>query len=261
MVYVYSSSTVKKRYNIIAWEEDRCEKEMCLRVELPREFIKKYIKKNDIVLDAGGGTGINSILMAKLCKKVTLLDIAPGIRAIARVNIKRSDLTDKIDILEGDITNLSRFRNAQFSFVVCVGDSISYVLNKRFKAMKELVRVAKKGATLIIGCDSKYGFIGSELRNRQLNEALKMHKSGNCIDGMGVPTHLYTIDEMTELLAKNKCKVLEVASTPTFSETFDSSFFHAQPEWNKLKKLELDLCTCPELLGVGDHLLFVAKKK
>jgi ubiquinone/menaquinone biosynthesis C-methylase UbiE len=55
---------------------------MCLRVELPREFIKKYIKKNDIVLDAGGGTGINSIVMAKLCKKVTLLNISPGILAI-----------------------------------------------------------------------------------------------------------------------------------------------------------------------------------
>jgi len=28
-----------------------------------------------------------------------------------------------------------------------------------------------------------------------------------------------------------------------------------------LKKLEMEICTKPELLGVGNHLLFIAKKK
>ncbi|HUV92407.1 MAG TPA: hypothetical protein VMV80_04920 [Anaerolineales bacterium] len=29
-----------------------------LRTEIPREFIKKYLKASDVVLDAGGGMGI-----------------------------------------------------------------------------------------------------------------------------------------------------------------------------------------------------------
>ena len=35
---------------------------------------------SDIVLDAGGGAGINAIMMAKRCKKVTLVDIATRIK-------------------------------------------------------------------------------------------------------------------------------------------------------------------------------------
>jgi ubiquinone/menaquinone biosynthesis C-methylase UbiE len=258
----YSSERVKKRYNKIAREEDRCEKELDLRIELPREFIKKYIRRNDNVLDAGGGTGINSIMMAGMCKSVILLDIAPGILAFAEENINRSGRGRNISIEQGDIVDLSRFKNSQFSLVISVGDAISYVLERRFKAMKELVRVAKKGAIIIIGCDSKYGFIGSRLREGRLDEAIKIQRTGNCLDDWAsIPTHLYTVNEMIELLMKNDCKIIEVASTPTFSETFDYGLFREKRGWNKLKKLEMDLCTCPELLGIGDHLLFVAKKE
>jgi hypothetical protein len=33
-----------------------------------------------------------------------------------------------------------------------------------------------------------------------------------------------------------------------------------QDKWEKLKALEMQLCTKPELLGVGFHLLFVVRK-
>ena len=74
-------------------------------------------------------------------------------------------------------------------------------------------------------------------------------------------THLYTIDEMKSLLEENNCKVLEIASTPAFSDTFDKSIYYDKKKWEKLKKLELEHCTKPELLGIGHHLLFIARKR
>lgn len=91
----YDSHIVREGYNKIAEREDRAEKGASFRIHIPREFIKKYLKKTDVVLDAGGGTGINAIMMAKRCQKVTLLDISPKLLELASVNIKSSNMTNK----------------------------------------------------------------------------------------------------------------------------------------------------------------------
>ncbi|MBN2053170.1 class I SAM-dependent methyltransferase [Candidatus Woesearchaeota archaeon] len=255
----YDPKSVRNRYDEIADEEDRQEKHHTLRTEIPREFIKKYLKKEDVVLDAGGGTGINAILMAKKCKHVTLLDISPKVLEHAIRNVKKANLSKKIDIIKGDISDLSEFKDGAFSFILCVGDAISYVLEKRFKAMHELVRVAKKGSILIIGCDSKYGFMRQSLAKGDLKEAISINKTHETYCGMGPRTHVYSIDEMKKLLQENGCAVLEIASTPTITDTVEKKPFYSR--WLSLKKLEMELCKKPELLGIGNHLLFIAKKK
>ncbi|MDP6041156.1 MAG: class I SAM-dependent methyltransferase [Candidatus Latescibacteria bacterium] len=256
----YSPKAVREAYDNVAEEEDKAEKNPSLRTEIPREFIKQYLKTSDVVLDAGGGAGINAIMMAQRCKKVTLVDISPRILELAAGNIKSAGLTEKIDLIQGDITNLQQFEDREFSFVVCVGDSISYVLERGAQAIQELTRVADKGAILIIGCDSKYGFMRLRLSEGLLDEAVEMNETSETYCGMGPRTHLYTTDEMTALLAKSGCEVLKVASTPTFADTIDKSMYDDDEKWRKLKALELEVCTKPELLGMGDHLLFIARK-
>jgi len=256
----YYPKKVKQIYDKIADEEDMQEKKPTLRTEIPREFIKRYIKQTDFVLDAGGGTGINAIMMAKKSKHVTLIDISTEIVNHAIKNIKNTKLSNKIDIFEGDISNLKQFEDGKFSFIVCVGDAISYVLENRFKAMKELVRVAKKNSILIIGCDSKYGFMRQYLKDGDLKEVININKTNETYCGMGPRTHVYTVNEMKKLLEKNDCEVLEIASTPTITDAVDRKQFYEPKKWKKLKKLEMEICTKSELLGIGNHLLFVARK-
>ena len=92
----YSPESVVESYEKNAETEDEAEKGPSLRVEIPREFIKKYLEPPDIVLDAGGGTGINAIMMAGHCRNVTLLDITPGILLLAEQNIKGAAAEGKI---------------------------------------------------------------------------------------------------------------------------------------------------------------------
>lgn len=255
---IYNAKKVKELYNKVADDENEAELNKSLRTEIPREFVKKYLKKEDIVLDAGGGTGINSILMAKKCKSVTLLDISDEILKHASINVRKAKLNN-IKIVQSDISNLEQFKNEEFSFLLCVGDSISYVIENRFKAMKELVRVTKKGSILIIGCDSKYGIMRNGLAEGKLNEVVKINKTQITRCGMGPKTYVYEIGEMKKLIEDNDCEVLEIASTPTITDTVDRKQFYGQ--WSKLKKLELEICTKPELLGIGNHLLFIARKR
>lgn len=257
----YDPEEVILSYTKNAESEDNAEKELSLRTEIPRAYIQRCIKPSDIALDAGGGVGINAIMMARICKSVALLDITPQILELARKNIAKSGLQDQVAIFKGDITDMRDFEGDSFSFVVCVGDALSYVLDQRDKAIKELIRVARRGSILILGTDSKYGFLRLRLAEGKIEEAWDILHTNETYCGMGPRTHLYTVPEMRSLLELNGCRLLEVASTPSLSATFDVDPYIKRDKWNELVALELEICTKSELLGTGEHLLFVAQKK
>src|SRR5512141_374727 len=210
----YHPGTIRQTYDEIATREDDFEKGQALRNEIPREFIKKYLQPSDVVLDAGGGTGLNAILMAQRCARVTLLDLSSGILELAARNIAEAGLTTQIELVEGDITDLRCFADAAFSFVVCLGGSLSYVQEKAPQAVGELVRVAKPGAILIMGCDSKYGFVRWLVNGHQLAEACAVYEASQYEAGEGAYARLYTATELTQLLTEAGCQILLIASTP-----------------------------------------------
>jgi hypothetical protein len=53
---------------------------------------------------------------------------------------------------------------------------------------------------------------------------------------------------------------MEVASTPSLAATIDTSPYIEAGRWEELVQLELQICAQPEVVGVGEHLLFVARK-
>ncbi|NTV89028.1 MAG: tRNA1(Val) (adenine(37)-N6)-methyltransferase [Clostridiales bacterium] len=79
------------------------------------------VKKNDIVIDLGTGTGIIPVLLAakKTPKHITGLEIQTDMAEMAARTIKMNDLEEKIDIVCGDIRKaVEKFGNASFSCVV-----------------------------------------------------------------------------------------------------------------------------------------------
>jgi ubiquinone/menaquinone biosynthesis C-methylase UbiE len=256
----YQPEAIRQAYDEIAAREDDYEKGQALRNEIPREFIKKHLRPSDVVLDAGGGTGLNAIMMAQRCAYVTLLDLSPGILEVAARNIDSAGLAAKIDLVEGDITDLRAFPDAAFSFVVCVGGSLSYVQEAGSQAVRELVRVAKSGAILIVGCDAKYGFVRWLLSEGHFEDALSAYEASQYEAGEGAFGQLYTVAELTNLLMEAGCDVLEIAATPMLVNTWEQNDYSAG-QWQALKELELKVCALPELLGVGHHLIGVARKR
>lgn len=256
----YDPEQVIRSYTEQAEREDQSEKGLSLRTAIPREYIRRHIRPTDHVLDAGGGTGINAIMMARLGASVTLLDITPRILALARENIRRAGLDERIQAVGGDICDLSAFEDGSYSFVVCVGDALSYVLDQREHAVRGLVRVAQPGSTLVLGTDSKYGFMRLRLAEGDLAGAREILRTSETYCGMGPRSHLYTVAEMRSMLEANGCRLIEVASTPSLADTIDASPYVESDQWEELKELELEIGSTPELLGTGLHLLFVAQK-
>lgn len=257
----YDPEAVREAYDEIAKTEDAFEKGFSLRNEIPRAFIKRHLRPSDVVLDAGGGSGINAIMMARRCRHVTLVDISPRILELAAVNVDDAGLNASIDLIESDVADLEQFGDAEFSFVVCVGGS--YVLEKGERAVQELVRVARRDALLIVGCDSRYGFVRWLLNEspsvNRLDTAMEVYETSAYQAADGLYARLYTAAELTNQLEQTGCEVLDIASTPTILDGWDQSSYPKESR-EKLVALELGVCTVPELLGVGHHLLCVARK-
>jgi len=211
----------------------------------------------------GGGTAINAIAIAQVCRRVTLVDISPEILKRAAVNIRQAGLAGKIDLIEGDAADLTRFNDEAFSFVVCVGGALSYVLENGPKTIREMARVSQKGAYLVLGCDSRTGFVRWLLQEaqseNQLDAAIQAYETSRYEAGEGAFSRLYTPAELTRLVTEAGCEVVEMGSTPTLLNSWNQMGYPPEKR-EKLLALELKFCTSPELLGVGHHLFCVARK-
>jgi ubiquinone/menaquinone biosynthesis C-methylase UbiE len=110
-------------------------------------FLKKYLPKHGLVLDAGGGPGRYTIELARRGYDVILLDFVPEMLKVARRQIKRNRVQKNVkQVVEGSIEDLSSFDDETFDAVLSLGAPLCHVLNakQREKSAKELVRVAKK---------------------------------------------------------------------------------------------------------------------
>lgn len=119
-------------------------------------FLGKYLPKDGLVLDAGGGPGRYTIELAKRGYNMVLLDITPKLLKIAKRKIKKAGLQERVkEIKEGSITDLSAFNDETFDAVLCLGGPLCHILdaNQREHTARELVRVAKKGFASLCICD------------------------------------------------------------------------------------------------------------
>lgn len=80
------------------------------------------IKKDDLVCDFGAGSGIIATLIALKTKalRVDGIEIQSALADIAKRNVIINDLSDRINIVEGDIKNITDyFEREKYDVVVC----------------------------------------------------------------------------------------------------------------------------------------------
>lgn len=71
------------------------------------EILEDYIKEKDLVYDIGVGSGILSIIAAKLgAEEVIGVDIDPLCIEVSNKNIKLNKVEDKVKVLEGDLLDV-----------------------------------------------------------------------------------------------------------------------------------------------------------
>ncbi|MBD3203989.1 methyltransferase domain-containing protein [Candidatus Woesearchaeota archaeon] len=238
-----------------------------LEFDTTMHFIKRYIKTEKLILDAGGGPGRYTIELAKLGHELVLFDLTPKLLDIAKQRIINEKLENNIsEIMQGSFTDLSIYENNHFDAVICLGAALNHVLSKkeRKKAISELIRVTKSQGLLFVSVISKLAvLIDPFLRqNQDMNLFKKALESGDYKGGAFAPSHFYTVDEFKEEFSCKKIDLLQLVGL----EGLASLKNHRVNKWNKeiyndWWKIHLKTCTHPAVAETSSHFLGIFKKK
>lgn len=115
-----------------------------------RKRVVSILKKEqpNTILDIATGTGDLAIAMVKTgAKKITGLDISPGMLNVGKEKIQQKKLSETIEMIVGDSENLS-FENNSFD-AVTVSFGVRNFENLE-KGLSEILRVLKPNGSLVI---------------------------------------------------------------------------------------------------------------
>lgn len=115
-------------------------------VETALAFRLFRVRRGDLLLDAGCGTGNFSLKLVRKGARVVGVDLAPGMLAQARKKTQREGLP--VTFLQGDLCRLD-FPANHFDGVTCI-TAFEFIPEPRH-AFHELMRVLRPGGELLIG--------------------------------------------------------------------------------------------------------------
>jgi len=234
--------------------------------EITWSNIKKYLpeSKKHPILDAGGGTGFWSRKLAELDYRVVCADISEGMLNEGKRMIEGTPLASKIDFVHADIINMAEFPDECFSLVLAEGDPLSYCDNPD-KAVKEMVRVAKKGVYIIASVDSFFGALSRMVQARDFEGLNMLLESGDTSSTQGEIQHNFTVEELRNLYLQNGLEAVDIIAKPVFAMAIPWSRMEEilgdERYREKILELELRFNSDPRIVGLGNHLEIVGRKK
>jgi SAM-dependent methyltransferase len=235
-------------------------------------FLEKYLPKKGLLLDTGGGPGRYTIELAKKGYDMVLLDITPKMLEIAKRKIKQAGMRRKVkQIVEGSIVDLSMFADETFDGVLCLGAPLSHILQEkeRVGAVRELVRVAKKGAPIFASVIGRIGLLKGFLVDfpQEMRYAKVHWETGDYIPGVNgegfTAAHWFLPDELELLFKRQGVQVLEMAGLEGLSSHHrrkTNKLSKDKEKWNMWLEILLQTCTHPVVVGGSEHFLLVGRR-
>ena len=213
------------------------------------------------VLDAGGGTGRWTIPLARMGYEVTLTDISEGMLGEARAKIEAAGPAGRVIILRQDICDMHALGDTSFDLVMAEGDPVGYC-GDHVAAIRELARVARPRAPVMVSVDSRLGAVG--LLNRfDFDSADQLLRTGQMKwqdenEAFAFPIHAFTIGELTGLFEANGLRVVRALGKPVL-------FSRLKPEareriladeglLRRMLELECRYADDPGWAGSGGHI-------
>jgi len=252
---------VKKRWDERAKRYDKWYKTFKGAIEhyVDWELLRGYLPKQRTtkILDAAGGTGRITIILARMGYSVTLCDISRGMLNEARRKLIKAGIIERVKILECNVNKLP-FSDESFDFVLC--------WDGMFEAAKELIRVIKKKGKVSIFLMNKCGAAISQFRENP-DSALTLLKSESAYIHHDEEKHkALSPEEAKEYFEKEGVKVFEIyavcgmldfLSIPEEvlkSIEWDEKFFKQTTE------ILLRLSKEPSVKGLSRHLVLYGEK-
>ncbi len=228
-------------------------------------YIHRFAKEGDRILEIGAGTGRYSLALAKEGYRVSAIELVE--KNLQELNQNATGAAN-LEAFQGDALELGRFEDDTFDITLSFGPMYHlYDAKDQHRALDEAIRVTKPGGVILIAFLSAHAIICTNylydflpttvgIKENFDSDYKVKHFKEQLFTGFDIREfeELFeskVVDHVTTVAADN---VLEIAEArEDFSMTDD--------DFKAFADYQLHICEKREMLGNSSHLLYICKKK
>ena len=249
---------INKTYDFFN-EDARLNRSKAARVEFltTTRYIEQYLMPGAKILDVGAGAGEYSLYFARRGYQVSALELADNNIRAFRDKLRPED---KIDLVQGNAVNLSRYADESFDAVLLFGPLYHlHAEADRQKCIAEARRVCKKDGTLFFAFISNDMVILTEFSYRP-DYFLNGDYDKQTFRLEDFPFVFHTVDKCREMLRAGGVKIVKEIASDGVSELLEDKINAMDDEsYAQYLRYHFYICEKPEMLGMSNHLLFIGK--
>lgn len=248
-------------------EDVRLEKSRQGQLEyfITMNYIHKFLKHGDRVLEIGAGTGRYSIALAREGYDVSSVELVENNLSVLKKNAQG---LDNIHAYQGDALDLSRFSDACFDMTLSFGPMYHlYAAEDHHKALDEAIRVTKPGGFILVAFLSAHAIICTNylydwvpavtgLQENFDSEYNVRHFKEQLFTGFDIVEfeELFKNKEVDHIATAAADNVLEIAEKR-------ADFSMTDEDFKAFADYQLHICEKREMLGNSSHLLYICRKR
>ena len=243
------------------------------------EYIHRFVKPGERVLELGAGTGRYSVALAKEGFDVTAVELVEENLEVLRRNaeglLKKTPgglaetagtPSGHLRALQGDATDLGALPDETFDMTLSLGPMYHlYDPDDVRRAIREAIRVTKKGGVIIFAFLSVYAILFDNYLKETLHDGMEenfdeqyrtRHFAEQLFTG-------YDIVEFEELFRNEPVGHLATAAADTVLELAEerTDFSMSDEAFSEFFRYHLATCEKRELLGASSHLMYICRKE
>ena len=225
-------------------------------------YVDKYTKFGDKILEIGAGTGRYSIELAKNGYDVTAVELVESNLEVLK---KNAEGLENISAFQGDALNLDSFDDNTFDVTLLFGPMYHLYEEKDWhKALDEAIRVTKPDGVILVAFLSVHAIMMSNY----LSDNFKEGFTANFDEGYKVKHFTeqtftgFDIAEFEEMFEAKPVKYITTVATDSVLEIAERNpnFKMSDEDFSLFLNYQINVCEKREMLGLSSHLLYICRK-
>jgi len=207
-----------------------------------------------VIVDIGGGTGGLAVRAAEGGHQVTIVDPSPDALAAAARRAQESGVTDRVQVVQGDLTDLgAHVAPGSVDLVLC--HEVLGLLDDPIAGLATITTTLRPGGVASIVVGQRHAAVLARAMAGQLDAARAV------LDGTAEGPRLFVAEEWPELLAAVGCELVSIQGVRVFSDLVPSALIDLEPGADRsLLELERAVAGRPEYLPMATHLHVLARR-
>jgi len=228
--------------------------------EITWQHVRRFLprSRDARILDAGGALGYWSVRLAHAGYSVVLLDSSEECLAAARKRVHAAGVAAKVELAQGDVTDLREFSEGAFDMTLALEEPLSLASDPEM-AVAEMALVTKSGGLVAAS-------VANRFRSRDIEKFLKKGDVDSLARFLSTGEHggsgcrrAFGVEEIEALFGANGLEVSSVIGKGIFASAAGGRLDDPRV-FSRVLGMEIANNTNRSLWGNADVLEFVATK-